>query len=197
MSLIERKPISIGRAVRKLRDDRVFVVAAEDTYAPEQYFAGLPLPRVKVVVISTPEGSGLSAPTHVVARLKEAFEATRRRQHIQSGDEFWVMLDTDHHVKGTNLKNLLPALQQARQLGFELAISNPCFELWLLLHHEEVTAGTVFDKSADVTAKLKNVLGGYDKTSVRTGRFALSQVPEAIRRARALESQPNDPEGDG
>jgi hypothetical protein len=59
VSLIERKPLSIGRAERTRRDDRFFVVAAEDTYAPDQYFKGLEFPRVKVVLLPTPKDSGL------------------------------------------------------------------------------------------------------------------------------------------
>jgi hypothetical protein len=66
MSLLNRKPLSIGRAQRSLRDDRVFVVATDDTYAPQQYFEHLALARVKVIVLPTPKDSGLSSPSHVV-----------------------------------------------------------------------------------------------------------------------------------
>ena len=48
MSLLARKPVRIGRAQREARDDRVFLVATEDTHAPAQYFAELAFPRVKV-----------------------------------------------------------------------------------------------------------------------------------------------------
>lgn len=195
MSLLKREPLSIGRAQRERRDDRVFVVAAEDTYAPSQYFEHLPLPRVKVIVIPTPVNSGLSSPGHVVDRLKAAFTAVKRRGEIQSGDEFWVCLDTDHHVRDTHLRGTLEALRNARQAGFELAISNPCFELWLLLHHVDVTRGTVYGNGAPVVKVLREILGSYDKTAIRGGMFPLAKVPDAIRRARALETAPDDPAG--
>jgi hypothetical protein len=35
MSLIQKKQFSIGRAERNERDDRVFVVATEDSHAPK------------------------------------------------------------------------------------------------------------------------------------------------------------------
>ena len=35
----------------------------------------------------------------------------------------------------------------------------------------------------------------YNKTSIRDGAFELAHVPNAIARARALESRPDDPEG--
>jgi len=195
MSLLNRKPLSIGRSQRALRDDRVFVVATDDTYAPEQYFENLPLPRVKVVVLPTPKDSGLSSPGHVVDRLKVAFQNVAQKRQIQAGDEFWVFLDTDHHIRDAHLQATLDALLTARQAGFEVAISNPCFELWLLLHHEDVAPGTTFAKCAEVEQKLRDRLGEYNKTSVKAGHFPLGRVPDAIRRARALEAAPDDPEG--
>ena len=195
MSLLNRKPLSIGRAQRTLRDDRVFVVATEDTYAPQQYFEHLPLARVKVIVLPTPRDSGLSSPGHVVERLKTAFKDVRQRDQIQAGDEFWVFLDTDHHIRDSHLRGTLEALRTAGQAGFEIAISNPCFALWLLLHHVDVALGTIFANCSEVEQKLRDVLAGYNKTSIKPGQFALERVPQAIRRARALEASPGEPGG--
>lgn len=194
MSLVNRKPASIGRAQRTLRDDRCFVVASEDTDAPEQYFASLSFHRVKVVVLPTPRNSGLSAPAHVVERLKSAFTQFKKKDEIQMGDEFWVFLDTDHHIKGTHLPGTLSALRTASQSGFEIAFSNPCFELWLLLHHADVVAGTVFANADEVSALLRQTLGSFNKTALQSGHFQPSRIPEAIRRARALETKPDAPD---
>lgn len=38
-----------------------------------------------------------------------------------------------------HIKPFLAALQMARQHGVHVALSNPCFELWLLLHHVSET----------------------------------------------------------
>jgi hypothetical protein len=189
MSLLNRKPVSIGRAERTQRDDRVFLVATEDTYAPEQYFANLGLARVKVMILPTPQGSGLSAPEHVVARLKEAFQ--RVREDVQVGDEFWVFLDTDHYFGPGHRAGTLQAMQTARQAGFEVAVSNPCFELWLLLHHEEVAPATKFANCGEVEARLRAVLGDYDKTSLKAGRFPLPLVSQAVARAHSLDGTPD------
>jgi RloB-like protein len=195
MSLLNRTPLSIGRAQRSLRDDRVFVVATDDTYAPKQYFEQLALPRVKVFILPTPEGSGHSSPSHVVERLRSGFAIVRGKGEVQTGDEFWVLLDTDHHIRDSNLSGTLDALRLARQAGFEIALSNPCFELWLLLHHADVPVGTVFPVCSEVEKRLRAALGEYNKTSVKAGHFPVARVPDAIRRARALESSPDDPVG--
>jgi hypothetical protein len=192
MSLLNRKPLSIGRGERVLRDDRVFVVATDDTDAPKQYFEQLSLPRVKVVVLPTLRGSGLSSPVHVVDRLKGAFEEVQKKNQVQEGDEFWVFIDTDHHFLGNHLEGTLTALRTARQVGFEIAVSNPCFELWLLLHHVDVPAGQSFSDCDEVGALLREMLGQYNKTNLKEGQFPMARVLDAIRRARSLEASPDE-----
>jgi hypothetical protein len=52
-------------------------------------------------------------------------------------DECWCVFDVEwpkHHP------NLDEALCLAREHGIRLAISNPCFELWLILHFKDQTA---------------------------------------------------------
>lgn len=198
MSLLNRQPARIGRAERKQRDDRVFLVATEDTHAPRQYFDNLKgsMPRVLVKVIPTPEGSGHSSPQHVVERLRNSFMEARRSGHVQEGDEFWVLLDTDHHTRGTHLANTCQAMQVARSAGFEIAFSNPSFELWLLLHHSEVGKSEAFPDAQSVVARLQAVLGGYRKNEFQPETFRPTMVPLAIKRAQALEDEPDNPTGD-
>jgi hypothetical protein len=193
MSLLSRQPVRIGRAEREYRDDRLFLVATDDTYAPRQYFEGLSFSRVRVAVIAN-DGSAASSPLHVVERMKEVFDEVRK--DARDEDEFWVLLDTDHNVKGSHLGNLTSAMQKARQAGFFVAMSNPCFDLWLLLHHEAVPAGGGYGNYPEIEARLREVLGSYNKTNIGAGRFPLALVDQAIERARALESNPDKPEGD-
>ncbi len=51
-------------------------------------------------------------------------------------DECWCLFDVEwptHHP------HLVEAVDLAKRGGIELAISNPCFELWLILHHRDHT----------------------------------------------------------
>ena len=64
MNLRCKKPRPLIREEKTYRDDRLFVIATEDTYAPDQYFRVFRNPRIKVRVLPT-EG-GLSAPGHVM-----------------------------------------------------------------------------------------------------------------------------------
>lgn len=49
-------------------------------------------------------------------------------------DQIWVVFDVDEHPK------LAEAHQQARSNHLNVAQSNPCFELWALLHFQDQTA---------------------------------------------------------
>jgi hypothetical protein len=194
MSLINRPPIKIERADGRPRDGRYFLIATEDTHAPKQYFEILGLKTVIVEVLETPKGSGLSAPKHVVDRAKAAYEEVKKNEVLEEGDEFWVLLDTDHHFKGNHARGTLEALESAKESGLEVAISNPCFELWLLLHHADVQLKVKL-KSKDTEKQLRSLLGSYNKTNIQFKNFPKSKIPDAIRRARALEECPDNPQG--
>jgi hypothetical protein len=197
MPLFYKTSLNIGRSTREFRDDRKFIVATEDTYAPKQYFEQLNFLRVSVVIIPTPPGASPS-PADVVARLKSISQEVNIQNQRQKGDEFWVLLDTDHRTKREHLKNTIEAVRNAEQMNFEVAFSNPCFELWLLLHFADLSSE---DRSPEVTLtadeienRLRKIFGSYNKTNI-PNRFSVTQLPVAIQRARALENNPDNPEG--
>ena len=49
-------------------------------------------------------------------------------------DEIWCVFDRDTHP------NFNQAISRALQKGVETAVSNPCFELWPVLHRQDQTA---------------------------------------------------------
>ena len=53
MSLIPRQPRPLARDSASLRDDRLFIVACDDTFAPKQYFDFFRLTRVHIHVVPT------------------------------------------------------------------------------------------------------------------------------------------------
>jgi len=66
-------------------------------------------------------------------------------------------------------------------------MSRPCFDLWLLLHHEEVTPATIFASCGDVGARIRTLRGEFNKTKLKREHYPLSQVEAAIVRATALD----------
>jgi hypothetical protein len=107
-------------------------------------------------------------------------EYTRRTFELGAFDEVWCVTDVDHYEREGG--KVTAALALAGD-DIRLAISNPCFELWLLLHHED--CATHCADCREVHARLRKHLPQYDKTRLRFGDFAAG-LDEAIHRAGKL-----------
>lgn len=184
MTLLNRPTRALARSIRReRREQRLFFVATEDTYAPRQYFAGLPLGyRIKVHVLERADPSKCSA-ADVLEQLKELQRAKAQQGDVLDGDEFWMVIDTDHYAQGQHTKSFSNALKEAKDAGFHTAVSNPCFELWLLLHVAEPQPD--LRSCADVEGQLRAALGSYNKANVEAARL-VPHVHQAIERARQL-----------
>lgn len=97
-------------------------------------------------------------------------------------DAVWCVVDVDEFDIGA-------AVREANRCGIHLAVSNPCFELWLLLHHADCRSHCA--GYADVVARLKRYVPAYDKALLRFGDYARG-VGDAVKRGRDL-----DPDGTG
>ena len=73
-------------------------------------------------------------PTSLVRRAREYLRTRRPRREDPDFDEIWCVFDTDQHP------NLAQAINEAGQSGIGVAVSNPCFELRLVLHAQNQTA---------------------------------------------------------
>jgi hypothetical protein len=92
---------------------------------------------VRLLDIEVDDSGG--TPKTLVERAAERMRSSRRRAKrgrtsSDVYDEIWCVFDVDEHPR------LAEAKQQARANGIGLAISNPCFELWVLLHFQDQTA---------------------------------------------------------
>lgn len=180
MSLISGlKPRPLARGEGTLRDDRLFLVACDDTYAPKQYFSFLRLSRVQIHVVERADNKSVAV--HVLELLKEF--------KVEPDDERWMVLDTDHCIQGSHFPAFIKALTEARQAGIKIALSKPCFELWLLLHHVDAEAVKGLRNAAETEAALRVALGEYNKSNLKRKHYPLANIAAAISRAEQLDSQ--------
>jgi len=180
MSLTPRKPRPLIRDAACLRDDRLFIIACDDTYAPKQYFEFFRIPRIQVHVVETPKEDTSSHAAHVLERLQK-FE------HDED-DELWMLLDTDHCIKKGHIKSFKRAIKDANNQGIKIALSRPCFELWLLLHHVDESAVASLKNAQETEGALRGALGGqYDKTNLKLEHYPLATVRDAYLRSRKLD----------
>ncbi len=109
-------------------------------------------------------------------RYKEDAEqaATSEKDDNLAYDSVWCVFDIDDHPKVSEAK------VTARDNNIELAVSNPCFELWLLLHFRENPGMQHRDK---IEQLLKKHVPGYKK-SVDYGAYAAGYAQAVIRAER-------------
>lgn len=181
-----RKPRPLSREDKTYRDDRLFVIATGDTHAPEQYFDIFKDSRIKLLILPTEDCH--SAPEHVFKRMDDY----RKKFETMDDDECWLMLDTDHRVEPNKIGHFKQLCAEAGQKGYQLAISNPCFEAWLLLHVADIDENEQFNKCEEVVKRLRKILGEYSKRTVDPKHFSPETAIVAVARAEKLDDTPAD-----
>jgi len=176
-----RKKRPLDRTTNVVRDANLIVIASEDKYAVRQYFELFRSTKIQFKVLATDEGR--SAPHHVMARLDEYM----KEFDFGAEDEFWLVCDCDHWINAGHLKNLVRVIQECGQKGIQVALSNPCFELWLLLHFAEFPEDGKLTR-ADVEKKIREAVGAYDKTKVYNLPINNECVKSAVK--RSADNQP-------
>ena len=109
-----------------------FVIFCEGTLTEPLYLeAFASLQEVRNVATLDIRGRGCD-PRRLVEEARDA----RRRERSQStgSTKYWCVFDVEAPTPHARLSE---AVQMARDNDICLAISNPCFELWLVLHHTD------------------------------------------------------------
>lgn len=72
----------------------------------------------------------MSLVSRAQAELRQSSVNTRRHG-VADFDDTWCVFDVDTHA------NASQAILTAQRSGISIAVSNPCFEIWLVLHLED------------------------------------------------------------
>nr|WP_315463162.1 RloB family protein [uncultured Rhodoferax sp.] len=132
-----------------------------------------------------------TAPIQVVRYAQQLFEAGDLRKGIRpkSFDLVYAVFDRDDHHSYVNALELANSLDgklrndDRRPVSFKAIASIPSFELWLLLHYEDIQAPI---HRAEVMDRLKQHIPGYDKGAGGVFAITLGRLETAMQRARAL-----------
>lgn len=107
-------------------------------------------------------------------------EGAARRRDRDDFDQAWAVCDVDRFSTES-------ATQTAGDVGVQLAWSNPCFEVWLLLHLRAWTRYIEDAQHADDA--ICRHIGDWDKTNLNFAAFR-DGVEDAIERAKGLGEPP-------
>ena len=188
----KRKPFTRKRGVR---DASLFVIACEGANTEPKYFKDFrhsyfieKHPEIHVEVLAK-EDDSLSAPQQVLD-LADRFKKTYR---LKPSDKLWVVIDRDK--QSWEEKTMESIAKQCSQKEILLAVSNPCFELWLLLHHKSIESFSenfqekllnnkkVNQNKTFIQKYLEEVVGGYNPRNPETVDF-MPYVKKAVERAK-------------
>lgn len=174
----ERKPSRRKPFRRRLP---IILIVCEGSVTEPQYFEGFrnscKNARVDIELIDEGGYDPLTLVKHAKMRKAKARRTAQRQNDLNiSYNAVWCVFDVDDH------HHISDAKQEARDAGIELAISNPCFELWLLLHHQEPPGA---QSRLKIRQLLKKHVSDYEKhvdyERYRTGYDA------AVKRAEQLD----------
>lgn len=112
-------------------------------------------------------------------------------------DEFWLILDIDHHLEEDFKDEWEEVLKTSEIEGYNLAISNPFFEVWLLLHHDDLeekdremsvnlVSGYKSEFKHHYKTRLNNVGARLDDKKVVYRHYNAEKVKNAIQRAKSI-----------
>lgn len=173
--------------------DRILIVC-EGTKTEPNYFKEIQVHfRLQTANVQVEPSQLGTSPQQVVEYARDLFLNGHLHKGIQkkSFDQVFAVFDRDDHV------NYHEALQLAASLKgklrndlkkivvFRAIASVPCFELWLLLHYEDIQHPIHRD---EVLQRLKNHIPGYNKGAKGYFELTRSQMDVATQRARSLAS---------
>lgn len=136
-----------------VRDPSNTVLVVAEGWTERIFFQGLRV-RKSTVNIVVPR----SHPTDALGLVRLCTEHMKMKDiDIELGDLAICAFD----IEGNDARNLSQAIRIARDSGILLAMTNPCFELWFLMHFRDVMPAV---SCAEVHRCLKDHIDGYRKT---------------------------------
>lgn len=163
VEITRRRPFNISRAPRREirpESNKLIFLSCEGNVTEEEYFERVTEiydeVKSKIQFISIKEDIlsknkrerteeeirelGKSKPWQLVEKIERYKEEKKDIFDFDKhpDDEFWIVSDIDENTSPENLEKWKETLNKCREKGYGYAISNPFFEIWLLLHHSEI-----------------------------------------------------------
>lgn len=158
----------LSRKVEKIAPKKSFFLFCEGKNTEPEYFEALAA-RYRGTSIRVVPLRGVGVPhTIAEAAIKEAtgrglIKGSRKSlDSFEENDEVWAVFDRDEHPRYDE------ASYRCTQKGIGVARSNPCFEVWLILHIEDYHRS---DNRHEAQAHLRRLRPEYDPNREKTVDF--------------------------
>lgn len=217
--LTSRIPYTLENPFRPKRpaSSKIIFLSMEGSITEEEYFTWVSQlfdeVKTKIQFISVAEDAvhtreknrtreqismlGKSKPQQLVEKIEQfKIEQNEKYQFDKYEDEFWIVTDIDDNLSDYAIEKFHRALDICDEKGYGYAISNPFFELWLLLHHDEVkeedkcyavTEEHTYEKTSYFRDRLRDCGASLqDSKHIRGEDYTKENIIQAVERAKAL-----------
>lgn len=160
---------------------KTILIVCEGEQTEPNYFTALrnTLRKKNIRVVVVPGGERLVTPLYLVQNLEAEI---RNLDWDPAQDEAWCVFDVDQANTQIALQR---AIDLAKKHHYRLALSNPVFEYWILLHYERT--GRAFINSSEVIRVLNRYIPDYSK-SMAVFPLIFGFTSYAIENAEALQA---------
>ncbi len=116
------------------------LIVCEGQKTEPQYFKGIRQhKRLRTLQVTIVDASGNTNPIGIINRAIAERQTIKADKGWEPDDTVWAVFDGDEH-RNQDPQNWHVAIAQAKTQKINLAITNPCFEFWYLIHYQDATA---------------------------------------------------------
>jgi hypothetical protein len=156
----------------------VFLLVCEDKKTSPIYFNNYNA-RNNPLKIEIPDSGGKD-PLTLVRYAKDLLNTDYDYLNLETGDVVWCVFDRDDFP----ISKIEKAHELAKENDIKICFSNPCFEVWFLLHFTDYTC--TLGKCDNVINKLKEHIPKYSKNTNYYETHLKDHTIDAVKRAKSL-----------
>lgn len=188
---------------KELNPKKIIIISCEGSNTEPAYFKAIKeklsnhiSALIKIELV--PKEPGASEPRDIVCNLDE-FLHTEYDYKGEYDDELWVVWDREKvNARKENILNILP---ECREKNYNIAMTNPLFEFWLLLHFDDITKyntetlfindwNTPSKKRRYIDKELSNILtNGYNKKNFNRDIVTKDNIDRALEQEKLFETE--------
>ncbi|HAU0606122.1 TPA: RloB domain-containing protein [Legionella pneumophila] len=164
------KKRNFNRPVATREYRKVFTIFPEGEKTENCYFTILRGINETVNII-VKKGDKKNEPDQILSRAKKHI----REHGVSKNEQIWLVIDVDGRAE-SSFKGCFE--WEKTNTKYNLAISNPKFEYWLLMHFEN--GGDGVKNSSDCMTKLIKRIPSYTKSNISTREITKESCTEAV-----------------
>lgn len=173
-----RKSRSLRRSVETRNPKRKFVIFTEGKNTEPEYFRAVGASLAGTLLeLEIVDAAGVPLTiANTACGFSKSIMQRKRKSSFEQQDRIWAVFDRDEHP------HVEQAIEHCRQSNVGVAFSDPCFEIWLLLHHIDYDSP---DDRHHIQKALEKKCPEYDRKRSKTVNYSdfVPRVEDAEKRA--------------